>query len=58
MFKNYRIFFVPVLLLLFLSIILSSCKTFDGYSFSLDDARKHERVYNDYDYLFTKKLTR
>ena len=54
MFKNYRIFFLPVLLLLFLSIILSSCKTFDGYCFSLDDARKHERAYNDYDYLFTK----
>ena len=43
-----------ILCILCLLLIFSSCsKTFDGYSYSLEDERKSEKVYNSYDYFFT-----
>ena len=37
-------------------VSLSSCKTFFGYYYSLDDARNESKFYTDSDYLFTKEL--
>lgn len=52
MFRNNRIFFV----LLSLIVFLSSCKTFDGYYYSLDDARNEIYAYSGYNYIFTEYL--
>lgn len=41
---------------LLLALILVSCgTTFDGYSYSIEDARKGEEYYNKYDSIFTAK---
>lgn len=32
-----------------------SCKTIDGYHYDLDDARSESKLYNNYDYIFTKE---
>jgi len=47
-------FSLILLLTLILMFVFASCSTtFDGYSYSLDDARKNETSYYDeYDYIF------
>lgn len=43
-----------ILLILLLSLICTSCGAlFYGYSYSIEDARKKEPLYDEYDYLFT-----
>lgn len=43
-----------MLFVLLLLLVFTSCgTTFDGYSFSIEDARKSESFYNEYDYIFT-----
>ena len=36
-----------------LLILLSSCVTFDGYYYNVDDARAAEKIYSRYDEIFT-----
>lgn len=43
-------------LLVFLSFVLSSCVTFDGYYYDLEKARSQKKCYQNSDYLFTKEL--
>lgn len=38
-----------------LCLTTASCKTIDGYHYDLDDARSESKLYNDYDYIFTKE---
>lgn len=43
-----------LLVVLLLIFAFSSCgKTFDGYSYTIDDARKSQKCYETYDYIFT-----
>lgn len=46
--KKAFLTFLAVLL-----ISLSSCVTFDGYYYNADDARKAEKIYSQYDEIFT-----
>ncbi len=38
-----------------LCLTTASCKTIDGYHYDLDDARSESKLYNNYDYIFTKE---
>ena len=55
--NRFRIFAIAGLLLISLPLLIfnfSSCgKTFDGYSYSIDDARGGEKCYEAYDCIFT-----
>ena len=43
-----------MLFILLLSFVCTSCGVnFYGYSYSIEDARKNESFYDEYDYLFT-----
>ncbi len=43
-----------LLVVILLIFAFSSCgKTFDGYSYTIDDARGGEKCYETYDYIFT-----
>ena len=47
--------FIALLLLMTALLTLSSCKGFDGFYFNLKNARKEIKLYENYDYFFTKK---
>ena len=46
---------VTLFILIILCLTTVSCKTIDGYHYDLDDARSESKLYNDYDYIFTKE---
>lgn len=48
--KKYFLFFAPLIL----TLLFSSCNvTFDGYYYHIDEARADEKIYLQYDYMFT-----
>lgn len=49
-------FFMALFLLILFSLVLNSCKTFDGYYYDLEEARSQKKFYQNSDYLFTKDL--
>ena len=51
-----KIFFGTLFIFILFSLVLSSCKTFDGYYYNLEKARSEKKFYQDSDYIFTKNL--
>ena len=52
-YKMKKLIFLLLLILTITSMVSSCTTTFDGYSYSIDDARKNESsFYEDYDYFF------
>ena len=48
--------YVALFSILILALLLSGCNvTFDGYYYNLDDARAAEKIYSEYDNIFTAK---
>ncbi len=49
-----KIFLTLSFVLVLFCLILSSCKTFDGYYYDLEKARNEKKFYDNLDYLFTQ----
>lgn len=52
---NMKKVFLTILLVL-ITVLFSSCKTFNGYYSNIDEVRNSNSCYSQSDYLFTKEL--